>query len=92
MILHDPDFRRVRREHCRRKAIQSAGFAPLQIANRYAKKRARKGREMRPFRALDGRTRALIPECGYDQLRRRATSRGNGPSWYSSSDMLSIWR
>src|SRR5438552_15657315 len=40
----------------------------------------------------ENRTRALIPECGYDQLRRRATSRGNGPSWYSPSDTLSIWR
>src|SRR6266852_5127450 len=35
---------------------------------------------------------ALIPECGYDQLRRRATSRGNGPSWYAPSDTLSVWR
>src|SRR5580700_10035229 len=30
--------------------------------------------------------RGLIPECGYDQLRRRTTSRGNGPSWYAPSD------
>src|SRR6267143_2506177 len=37
-------------------------------------------------------TRALIPECGYDQLRRRATSRGNGPSSYTPSDTLSVLR
>src|SRR5258708_32663020 len=36
--------------------------------------------------------RALIPECGYDQLRRRATSRGNGPSSYAPSDTLSVLR
>jgi len=51
-------------------------------------------REFACFVAQDNenRTPALIPECGYDQLRRRATSRGNGPSWYSPSDTLSIWR
>jgi hypothetical protein len=26
LVLHDPDFRRVRREHCRRKAIHSHGL------------------------------------------------------------------
>jgi hypothetical protein len=36
--------------------------------------------------------RAFILERGYDQLRRRATSRGNGPSWYARSDTLSVWR